>query len=86
MNAKPNIAISERARTLAEQRSREEGFDSTDAYVEALISEDASYNALPDWLRRRLEEGLQSPSAGELTEKRIAELIDEGVTRVQRRK
>jgi hypothetical protein len=84
MNAKPTISLSARTHARAEQRSREEGFESVDAYVEALISEDDALHALPEWMKLRLAEGLASPSAGELTPEKIERLVEDGVAHARR--
>ena len=78
-----NVTISEQARALAEKRAREEGFGSVDEYVDALIREDKEENSIRGWMRERIEEGLASPSAGELTRSRPDRLVTEGIARVK---
>ena len=84
VNQKPTITLSEEAQALAEKRAREEGFESVDAYVGALIEEDGQTGTIRGWMRERLEQGLASPTAGELTESKLQRLIGEGIARVSR--
>lgn len=79
------VKISEQARALAEKRAREEGFDSLDEYVDVLIREDQAVSTASGWLRSRIEEGLASPGAGELTREKFDRLVSEGIARAQRR-
>ena len=83
MNQKPTITLSEQAGALAAKRAAEDGFESVEAYVNALIEEDQRAGTL-GWMRARLEEGLASPNAGELTRAKLDRLVDEGVSRVSR--
>lgn len=78
-----NVTISDQARALAEKRAREEGFDSIDAYVDALIQEDEAEASVRGWMRQRIEEGLASPSAGELTRTKLDRLVAEGTARIK---
>jgi hypothetical protein len=84
MNQKPTITLSEDAQALAEKRAREEGFDSVDAYIDALIEEDGQTGTIRGWMRERLEQGIGSPTAGELTESKLQRLVGEGIARVSR--
>lgn len=79
---KTNVTLSDKARALAEKRAREEGFESVDAYVGALIEEDGEDSVILDWMRERIREGLDSGSAGELTRSKLDRLISEGIARV----
>lgn len=58
---------------------REEGFEAVDAYVDALIRDDAETRAGLDWLRGQIEEGIASGDAGPLTPEKLKRLIDSGV-------
>jgi Arc/MetJ-type ribon-helix-helix transcriptional regulator len=78
-----NVTISEQARALAEERARQEGFASVDDYVDALIREDKEESSVRGWMRRHIEEGLASPSAGELTRSKLDRLVSEGVARIK---
>jgi hypothetical protein len=82
---KTTVTLSERTRSIAESRAREEGFPSVDAYVDALIEEDRETSAIQGWMKARIEEGLASPSAGELTRDKLRRLVSEGVSRATRR-
>jgi hypothetical protein len=84
MNQKPTITLSEDARAIAAKRAREEGFDSIEAYIDALIEDDRQTGQMQAWMRVRLEEGLASPSAGELTEEKVKQLVGEGIARTAR--
>jgi len=84
MNGKPIITISEEAKALAERRAREEGFNSLDAYVAALIEDDRQTGILRAWMRERLEQGLSSPIAGNLDQSKVQRLVGEGISRVPR--
>jgi hypothetical protein len=81
------VKISPRARSLAEENSAKEGFSSVDAYVDALILEDSLEDFVREpWLRKKIEEGLASPVAGELTRERIAQIVEEGIALAEHRK
>ena len=81
------VKISPRARSLAEENSAREGFSSVDDYVDALILEGNFEDLVREpWLRKKIEEGLASPVAGELTRERIAQLVEEGISLAERRK
>jgi len=79
------VSLSQRARALAQERAKEEGFDSVDAYVDALIEEDRNSSVVKGWMRTRIKEGLASPNAGRLTKRKLNRLIREGIARVPRR-
>ena len=79
------VALSERAHALAEERAQEEGFDSVNAYVSALIEEDRSAVLIKRWMRPRIKEGLASPSAGKMTKTKLDRLIRQGIARAPRR-
>ena len=76
-----NISISDEAQAIAEKRAEEQGFDSIESYLDALVAEDQSNATLAPWMRARLEEGVASPSAGPLTRKKLHELVQEGIDR-----
>ena len=78
-----NVTISEQARVLAEERARQEGFASVDDYVDALIREDKEESSVRGWMHRRIEVGLASPGAGELTRSKLDRLVSEGVARIK---
>jgi hypothetical protein len=65
---------------LAAKRAREEGFDSVEAYIGALIEDDRQKGLISAWIRARLEEGLASSWAGELTEQKVEHLVGESIT------
>ena len=79
------VKISEQAWALAEKRASEQGFNSVDEYIDLLIREDQDVSAVSGWLRSRIEEGLASPNAGELTREKFDRLVSEGVARAKRR-
>ena len=79
MNQKSTITLSEDARALAVKRAQEEGFDSLGDYIGALIEDDRHADQMSAWIRARLEQGLASPSAGELTQEKVEHLIGEGI-------
>lgn len=83
MNKKPTITLSDEARALAASRAAEDGFESVEAYLDALIREDRDVGT-PGWLRARLEEGLASPNTGEISRAKVDHLVDEGISRVSR--
>lgn len=76
-----HITLSDNARIIAEKRAREEGFESVDAYLNALIEEDRESALALGWMRERILEGLASPSAGEIGRDEIGRLIGEGIAR-----
>jgi hypothetical protein len=80
------VILSDRAQALAEERAKDQGFESVEAYLDALIEDDGADAIMQDWMRKRIEEGLASPSAGEMTKEKLDRLIDEGIARAQRRK
>lgn len=84
MNKKITIELSEAAHARAQRRVAENGFESLDAYVDALISEDDEINVTREWLRQRLEEGVKSGNAGTLTGEKLHRLVSEGIARAKR--
>jgi len=74
-----NVTISEEARTLAEKRAKELGFQSVDDYVDALIRGDQGEAVFEEWMRAEVEEGFASGPATELTRSRLHELVQGGV-------
>jgi hypothetical protein len=82
---KDTVTLSPKARSIAESRAREEGFSSIDSYVDALIQEDQENLVAQDWIKRRIEEGLSSSSAGELSKDKLKRLVHEGIARASRR-
>jgi len=75
------ITISDRAQELSEKRVKEEGFENIESYIDTLVEGDAMEVAITDALRKKLEEGLASPDAGELTREKFDRLVEEGTTR-----
>ncbi len=73
------VFLSDHALTLAEQRARAEGYASVEDYVGALIESDSEDSPMPDWMRRRIADGLASPSADEMTREKLDGLVAEGV-------
>lgn len=74
-----NVTISEEARTLAEKRAKELGFQSVDDYVDALIRGDQGDAVFEEWMRAEVEEGFASGPATELTPSQLHELVQEGI-------
>ena len=83
MNRQLTIKLSETAKTAAVRRAAEEGFESVEAYVDALIAEDSAAGTT-GWIKTRLEEGLASPNTGELTREKLDRLVNEGIRRAAR--
>lgn len=81
---KQTILLSDDLRAKAEQRMRDEGFESLEAYVGALINDDAETSIGLDLLRQRIEEGLASGNAGPVSREKVERLIGEGIARVTR--
>lgn len=87
MVAKARIEISPKAMVVAERNAADSGFSSTDAYIEALVLEDdLDAIARQPWFLKKIEEGLASPDAGELTSELIDQLVQEGIDRAKARK
>jgi len=86
MNKRITIELSEAALLHAKERAAEEGFESVEAYVSALLNDDFVDGLNQDWIRKKIEEGLSSPVVGELTPERITQLVEEGIARAERRK
>ncbi|MDE2475745.1 MAG: hypothetical protein KGO48_11905 [Alphaproteobacteria bacterium] len=80
-----NVTISEEARTLAEKRAKERGFQSVDDYVEALIRGDQNEAIFEEWMRAEVEEGFASGQATELTPSLLHELVQDGISRAKTR-
>ncbi|HEX3673763.1 MAG TPA: hypothetical protein VHU87_05770 [Rhizomicrobium sp.] len=78
------ILLSNHARELAEKRAQAEGFESVGAYVDALIENDGDDEMLSDWARQRIEEGLASPNAGEMTREKLERLMAEGMAKARK--
>lgn len=87
MVAKARIEISPKAMVVAERNAADSGFSSTDAYIEALVLEDdLDAIARQPWFLKKIEQGLASPDAGELTSELIDQLVQEGIDRAKARK
>ena len=78
------ILLSDRVHALAEKRAREDGFESVEAYVDALVEQDQD-DAMPDWMVEKLIEGMNSPNAGPFTEDKMAEIFERGLARARKR-
>ena len=76
-----NVRISDQTRLLAEKRARELGFETVDAYVDALIREDQEEPAFEEWMRTEIQNGLASGPGTELTRSKLRELVREGMLR-----
>ena len=87
MSDKATVTISRKACDLAEKRAAEVGLSWPDEYVEELIlSDDLDHALNHSWLREKIEEGLASGSAGELTRDVLSQLVEDGIARAARRK
>src|SRR2546430_11831847 len=84
MSKDHTIILTDETRTQAERRVKEEGFDSVEAYISALIRDDAETSLGIAWLRERIEAGLASGNAGPMTSEKLDRLIGEGIARVTR--
>lgn len=84
MNKKITVELSEAVILRAQARAKEEGYETLDAYVDALIREDEKISVTRAWLRERLEEGIKSGNAGTLTRKKLHRLVSEGIARAKR--
>lgn len=80
------VILSDRAQALAEERAKDQGFESVEAYLDALIEDDRADATMQDWMRKRLEEGLASPNAGEMTRDKLHRLVEEGIARVSHKR
>jgi len=79
------LALSGKARALAEERAEEQGFASINEYIDALIKEDRAAGLVKRWMREKIKQGLASPSAGRMTKKKLNRLIGQGIARAARR-
>ena len=89
MTMKAVIEISEKARSAAEEQAAANGFATVGEYVEALLLDDPDdLDAIMNqsWFLKKIEEGLASEDAGELTKERIARLVQEGIALAKRDK
>jgi len=86
MTAKAKIEISREALAVAEKNAADNGFPSADAYVEALLMDDYDGFFRQPWVKEKIEEGLASEDAGELTKDVIAQLVQEGIASAKRDK
>ncbi|MEJ0027716.1 MAG: hypothetical protein WDN01_16955 [Rhizomicrobium sp.] len=89
MNAKAKIEISQEALAVAAKNAAEAGFATTDGYIESLLLEDRDELdaiARQPWFLKKIEEGLASPDAGELTPELIDRAVQEGIDRAKRRR
>jgi len=84
MSKDPTIILTGETRAQAERRVKEEGFDSVESYINALIRDDAETSLGIAWLRERIEAGLASGNAGPMTSEKLDRLIGEGIARVTR--
>jgi predicted transcriptional regulator len=64
MNKKITIELSEATLLRAQQRAKEEGYETLDAYLDAVIRDDLGSDLDPDWLRAQLEQGIADSEAG----------------------
>ncbi|HTQ13881.1 MAG TPA: hypothetical protein VMH86_08390 [Rhizomicrobium sp.] len=78
------VRPSDRAFALAERWAQADGYESVEAYVDALIESDSDDAPMPGWMRQRLSDGLASPSAGERTREKLRNLVSEGVARARK--
>jgi hypothetical protein len=82
MAEKIKIEISQEAYSVAAQQASENGFATADEYIDAVLRDDLddldAIVAQP-WFAQKIEEGLASPDAGELTRERIDQLVQEGI-------
>jgi hypothetical protein len=85
MNKKIMIELSEGTHLQAEERAREKGFPTLEAYVDALIKNDASLDLDEDWIRQKFNEGLASGKAEPLTGDLIRALVAEGISRASKK-
>lgn len=74
-----NVTISEEARTLAEKRAKERGFQSVDDYIEALIRGDQNEAIFEEWMRAEVEEGFSSGPPTEFTRSKLRQWVREGI-------
>ncbi len=74
------VEISDKARSVAQERATANGYATADEYVEALIL-DGELDAVErqPWFRKKIEESLASGTAGTLTRERISQLVQEGI-------
>ena len=79
-----DITLPHDIRAQAEERAREDGYESIGAYLAALVEEDRLAHTADSWLKKRIEDGLASPNMGELTREKLDRLIDEGIARTQK--
>ncbi len=85
MNAKAKNEISQEALAVAAKNAAEAGFSSADEYIESLLMDDLDAITHQPWFAKKIEEGLASPDAGELTPQLIDQLVQEGIDRAKRR-
>jgi predicted transcriptional regulator len=64
MNKKITVELSEAVLLRAQERAKEEGYETLDAYLDAIIRDDLDFGLDPAWLRARLEEGIADSEAG----------------------
>ncbi len=86
MNAKAKIEISQEALAVAAKNAAEAGFSSADEYIESLVMDDYDAFFRQPWVKQKIEEGLSSPDAGELTRDVIAQLVQEGIALAKQEK
>ncbi len=86
MNAKAKIEISQEALAVAAKNAAEAGFSTAGEYIESLLIDDLDAVFEQPWIGAKLEEGLASPDAGELTPELIDKVVQEGIDRANRRK
>lgn len=84
MSKDHTIVLKGETSAQAERRVKEEGFDSVESYINALIRDDAETSLGIEWLRKRIEAGLASGNAGPMTSEKLDRLIGEGIARVTR--
>ena len=86
MGVKATIEISEEARRAATELASANGFQTADAYIEALLLDDLGAVTSQPWLREKIAEGRASPIVGALTDERVRDLVEAGIQRAKRRR
>lgn len=86
MVEKVRIEISEEALAAAEKGAAETGLSSANEYIEALLTDDCDAFFNQSWVGEKIDQGLASPDAGQLTREFLSQIVQEGLALAKRGK
>jgi hypothetical protein len=76
------VILSDKAYATAEKLAKDMGFDTVEAYFNALMERDVE-DDVPGWMWDKIEAGLASGPSLPLTRDVIHQLVDDGIARAK---